>query len=60
MQTAWESAALCDFFIINIQKNKSGGFPVGSVGEESACSAGDVGTVPGWRRSLEGNGNPLQ
>ena len=47
MQTAWESAALHDFFIINIQKNKSGGFPGGSVGEESACSAGDVGTVPG-------------
>ena len=28
---------------------------------ESACNAGDPGSVPGWGRSLgEGNGNPLQ
>ena len=28
---------------------------------ESACSAGDPGSIPGWRRSPgEGNGNPLQ
>ena len=38
-----------------------GGFPSGSAGEESACSAGDMGLIPGWRRSPgEGNGNPLQ
>ena len=40
------------------------GFPSGSVGKESACSArdtGDVGLIPGWGRSLGGgNGNPLQ
>ena len=36
-------------------------FPGGSVGEESACSAGDVGSIPGSERSPGGgNGNPLQ
>ena len=30
-------------------------------GEESACSAGDVGSIPGLGRfPEEGNGNPLQ
>ena len=37
------------------------GFPHSSVGEESACSAGDPGSIPGLERSPgEGNGNPLQ
>ena len=37
------------------------GFPGGSVGEESACNAGDLGSIPGWGRSPgEGSGNPLQ
>ena len=27
------------------------GFLGGSVGKESACNAGDMGSVPGWRRS---------
>ena len=37
------------------------GFPGGSDGKESACSAGDGGSVPGSGRSPgEGNGNPLQ
>ena len=32
-----------------------------SVVKESACSAGDPGSIPGLRRSPgEGNGNPLQ
>ena len=36
------------------------GFP-NSVGKESACNAGDLGSVPGSGRSSgEGNGNPLQ
>ena len=39
----------------------SWGFPVGSDGEESACSAGDSGLIPGSGRSpAEGNGYPLQ
>ena len=38
-----------------------GGFPGGSVGKESACSAGDPNSMPGSGRSPEeGNGNPLQ
>ena len=38
-----------------------GGFPGGSDGKESACSAGDPGLIPGSGRSSgEGNGNPLQ
>ena len=37
------------------------GFPGGSDGKESACSAGDQGLIPGWGRSpREGNGYPLQ
>ena len=37
------------------------GFPGGSEGKASACSAGDLGSIPGSGRSPEeGNGNPLQ
>ena len=39
------------------------GFPVGSDGDsrESACKAGDLGSIPRSGRSPEkGNGNPLQ
>ena len=37
------------------------GFPGGSDGKESACSAGDLSSIPGSGRSPgEGNGNPLQ
>ena len=37
------------------------GFPCGSAGKESACSAGDLGLIPGSGRSPgEGKGYPLQ
>ena len=37
------------------------GFPGGSEGKESACSAGDLRSVPGSGRSPgRGHGNPLQ
>ena len=37
------------------------GFPHSSVGKESACNAGDLGSIPGLGRSPgEGNGNLLQ
>ena len=37
------------------------GFPGGSDGKESACKAGDLGSIPGWGRFPgEGNGYPLQ
>ena len=36
-------------------------FPSGSDGKESACNGGDLGSIPGSRRSPgEGNGYPLQ
>ena len=36
-------------------------FPCSSVGKESACSAGDLGSTPGLGRYPgEGNGDPLQ
>ena len=36
-------------------------FPCGSDSKESACKAGDPGSIPGLGRSSgEGNGNPLQ
>ena len=37
------------------------GFPGGSDSRESACNAGDLGSIPGLGTSPgEGNGNPLQ
>ena len=37
------------------------GFPGGSVGKESACNAGTLGSIPGLGRSRgEGNSYPLQ
>ena len=36
-------------------------FPCSSVGKESACSSGHLGSIPGLGRSSgEANGNPLQ
>ena len=37
------------------------GATCGSVGKESACNAGDAGSIPGWGRCPGGgHGNPLQ
>ena len=37
------------------------GFPGGSDGKESGCSAGDLGSIPGFGKFPgEGNGYPLQ
>ena len=37
------------------------GFPGGSDSKESDCNTGDLGSIPGLRRSpAGGNGNPLQ
>ena len=52
------------FFKVNISKinfwNVSPGFPGGSYCKESACNAGDPGSIPGLGISPgEGNGNPL-
>ena len=41
--------------------NKTHGFPGGSDDKESACNAGDPGSIPGSGRSPgEGNGDSLQ
>ena len=43
----------------NLKKRKQ--FPGGSDGEESACNARDLGSIPGLGRSPGGgHGNPLQ
>ena len=39
------------FLVIICLLVKSWGFPGGSVGKESACSAGDTGLIPGLGRS---------
>ena len=42
-------------------RNSSMGFPGGSDSKESACNAGDLGSIPeSGRYPGEGNGNPLQ
>ena len=50
--------------ILNRQMNRCPskmGFPDSLVGKESACNAGDPGSIPGLGRSPgEGNGSPLQ
>ena len=44
---------------VNVMPNM--GFPCGSAGKESACSAGDLDLIPGLGRSPgEGKGYPLQ
>ena len=41
--------------------HKYSGFPNSSVGKESACNAGDLGSIPGLGRSSgRGKGYPLQ
>ena len=56
----FEARNLCQLVsgIYNLQSTQHFG---GSDGEESACNAGDPGSIPGLERSPgEGNGNPLQ
>jgi len=51
---------LCIISCFRLQSNHYS-FPCSSVGKESACSAGDLGLIPGLGRPPgEGNGNPLQ
>ena len=45
---------------INLFAHKGAeGFPDSSVGKESTCNVGDLGSIPGLGRS-PGEGNPLQ
>ena len=46
--------------MIGIYCHSWNGFPGSSAGKESICNAGDLGSVPGFRRSPGGrHGNPL-
>ena len=46
---------------LNIRHDRSYDFPGGSDGKESACNAGDLGSIPELGRFPgEENGNPLQ
>ena len=65
------TGSLCDKFLENIQSVQKpvlkmflfleSGFPDSSVDKESTCNAGDLGSIPGSRRSAgEGIGSPLQ
>ena len=46
---------------LDLSKISIEGFPGGSARKESACSAGDLGSIPGFGRSPgEGKGYPLQ
>ena len=49
------------FYIFATSSSSSMGFPDSSVGNESACNAGDPGSIPRLERSVgEGIGNSLQ
>ena len=48
-------------FTRHLRVNVISGFPGGSAGKESACNAGDLGSILGLGRSpREGKGYPLQ
>ena len=59
-----EDRLICDVSIKNaydIVYSSIKGLPGGSDGKESACNAGDLGSIPGLVRSPGGgHGNPLQ
>ena len=47
-------------FLLRVTRSRKG-FPCGSAGKESACYAGDLGSIPGLGRSpREGKGYPFQ
>ena len=64
---AWMASSEIPCIQLALQQGEHGfdtkymGFPGGPDGKESACSAGDQGSIPGSGRSPgEGNGKPLQ
>ena len=60
LTTGEQEAATCRR-LASVYFNLARGFLGGSDGKESAPSAGDLGSIPGWGRSPgKGNGNPLQ
>ena len=56
-----DSSAVAGHCFIRIESSSVPCFPCGSSGEESACNAGHLGSIPGLGRSPgEGKGYPLQ
>ena len=56
----WLTRASCEHFFSRLTPVFLG-FPGGSNGKESACSVGDLGSIPGLGRSPgRGHGKPLQ
>ena len=56
-----DSSAVAGHCFIRIESSSVPCFPCGSAGEESACNAGHLGSIPGLGRSPgEGKGYPLQ
>ena len=60
LQRCYFPWGLCDIEVFGSSLHPVG-FAGGSDGKESACNAGDLGSIPGLQGSPgEGNGNPLQ
>ena len=58
---ASEAERACIYISSSVVAMSNMSFPGGSDSKESACNAGDPGSIPGPGRSAgEGNGNPLQ
>ena len=54
---SWLSESMCLIMVLDCFR----GFPGGSDGKETACNAGDSGSIPGSGRALGGgHSNPLQ
>ena len=50
-----------EIFLVRLMSTVCRGFPDSTVGKESACKAGNLGSILGLGSSPEeGNGNPLQ
>ena len=59
--TIWAFVGKVVSLLFNTQSNFVMGFPGGSDSKESACSAGELGSIPRPGRTLgEGNDNPLK
>ena len=61
IRSSWSEPQLVPGLVFGDCCRASPGLPSGSDSKVSACSAGDLGSIPGLGRSPgEGNGNPLQ
>ena len=59
--TIWTFVSKVMSLLINMLSRFVMGFPGSSADKESACNAGDPGSISGLGRSpADGNGNPLQ